>query len=63
MAATKIRHSLERLCALKNNVDEGVVGQIKKDIIGLWGLLEVIVEIIDEICLLYHVSQKKSAPV
>jgi hypothetical protein len=41
------------MCFEKQRGDQGVVGHIEKDIEGLWGLLEVTLEIIDELGLLY----------
>ena len=49
-AATKVRHNVEKLCALKNMAN---VEEIEKDIEVLWGLLDVTMGILEELCFFY----------
>ena len=49
-ATKNVRHNVEKLCVLK---DTGSVEEIEKDIEVLWGLLDVIMGILDELSLLY----------
>ena len=49
-AATKVRHHVEKLCALKNMAN---VEEIEKDIEVLWELLDVTMGILDELSLMY----------
>ena len=45
---TKIRHHVEKLCITPKDVDA-----IEKDIEQLWSLLEITLEILDELCVVY----------
>ena len=45
---TKIRHHIEKLCFTPKDV-----GAIEQDIEQLWSLLEITLEILDELCVVY----------
>ena len=49
-ATTKVRHNVEKLCALKGTAN---VEEIEEDIEVLWGLLDVTMGILDELSFLY----------
>jgi hypothetical protein len=50
IAATKVRHNVEKLCALKNMAN---VEEIEKDIEVLWGLLDVTMGILEDLSFFY----------
>ena len=49
---TKIRHHMEKLCITPKDSSKDV-DAIEKDIEQLWSLLEITLEILDELCVVY----------
>lgn len=55
----KIRHHMEKLCITAKDPTKDV-DAIEKDIKQLWSLLEITLEILDELCVVYYKNREET---